>query len=348
MKEAIVHGHDNERLSVEIQESPIPVPDVTQILIRVVVSGSNPKDWKGPVRIPAQNHTNTGDDIAGIVERVGSSVLEFKPGDRVASLHKLKTPHGSYAEFALGEECSTFHLPAHVTFEEGATIPLAAMTAALGLFNSLSLPPPWCLGDASARQNAKGGVVVYGASSAVGAFAIKLLRRAKLHPIIAVAGKARAFVEALIDSSQGDVIVDYRKGDDAVVEGIRQAIRQGDKLKYAFDAVSHGQSYLNLSKVLEPGGYITTVTPGHDYKGISPRINLVQTNITTAHTVNRDFAITWFRLFYYGLQEGWLRGHPYDVIPGGLNGLQSGLEKLQSGKASAVKYVYKIGTTEGS
>lgn len=82
---------------------------------------------KGPARLPAQNNTNTGDDIAGIVSSVGSEVVDFKPGDRVASLHKLKDPHGSYAEYALGEDFSTFFLPADVSFEAAATMPLAGM-----------------------------------------------------------------------------------------------------------------------------------------------------------------------------------------------------------------------------
>lgn len=152
-------------------------------------------------------------------------------------------------------------LPENVTFEEGATIPLAAMTAAIGLFNSLALPEPWCQ-DEALREQVKGGVVVYGAASAVGSFAIKLLRKADIHPIIAVAGKGISFVEGLIDQSKGDVIIDYREGDDAIIKGIKQGIRDGESLRYAFDAVSQGTSYLNISKALEPDGALTTVTPG--------------------------------------------------------------------------------------
>ncbi|PNP45054.1 hypothetical protein TGAMA5MH_03103 [Trichoderma gamsii] len=195
---------------MQIHESQIPKPNSTQVLIKVMVSGSNPKDWKGPTPIPAQNNTNTGDDIAGIIEAVDSSVVEFGPGDRVARLHKLKTLHGSYAEYALGEEYSTIMLPENVNFEEGATIPLAAMTAAIGLFNSLALPEPWCQHEIL-REQVKGGAEVYGATSAVGSFAIKLLRKADIHPIIAVAGKGISYVEGLIERNKGDVIIDYRE-----------------------------------------------------------------------------------------------------------------------------------------
>jgi NADPH2:quinone reductase len=41
MKEAIVQTD----LSVQIVDSPIPTPNADQVLIKVAVSGCNPKDW---------------------------------------------------------------------------------------------------------------------------------------------------------------------------------------------------------------------------------------------------------------------------------------------------------------
>jgi NADPH2:quinone reductase len=70
-------------LTVEIINSPIPVPNADQVLIKVVVSGSNPKDWKVPEGFKRPH--NSGDDISGIVEKVGENVTEFKAGDRVAA-----------------------------------------------------------------------------------------------------------------------------------------------------------------------------------------------------------------------------------------------------------------------
>jgi NADPH:quinone reductase-like Zn-dependent oxidoreductase len=61
--------------------------------------------------------TNQGDDIAGVVEKVGASVTEFKPGDRVAAFHEMMTPHGSYAEYAIAWAHTTFHIPKNISFE---------------------------------------------------------------------------------------------------------------------------------------------------------------------------------------------------------------------------------------
>lgn len=61
---------------------------------------------------------NSGDDIAGYVEKVGKGVYEFKKGDRVAAFHQMVTPHGSFAEYAIAPAHTTFHLAENVSLEE--------------------------------------------------------------------------------------------------------------------------------------------------------------------------------------------------------------------------------------
>ena len=111
MKEAIVAKGPK----VTIHDVPTPKPGTHQVLIKVVYSGSNPKDWKRPEY--GQPH-NSGDDIAGIVEAVGDGVLEFKKGDRVAAFHEMMAPHGSFAEYGIAWDYTTFHLPQNTSFEE--------------------------------------------------------------------------------------------------------------------------------------------------------------------------------------------------------------------------------------
>ena len=350
MKSAHVFKKGDSGLDVQIKDIPIPKPQAGQVLIKVIVSGTNPKDWKYPILVKGIIGLNTGDDIAGYVEAVGSDVTEFKAGDRVGAFHEMRTEYGSFAEYAIAPATTTFHLPKSTSFEEAATIPLAAMTAVVGLFARLGLPESW-VGVSQARKDAlAGGVVVYGAASAVGAFAIKLLVRSKIHPIIAVAGRGIPFVEGLLDQSKGDTVIDYGKGDEQVVEGLRAAIPKGQKLMYAFDAVSEKGSYQNVCKVLDPHGHITLVLPGKKYEEIPDSVNQTLTTVGAVHGVPddlKDLGFAWFRLFSLGLNEGWFTGHPYEVVPGGLNGVQTGLENLQHGKASAIKYVYRIEETEG-
>ena len=114
MKEAIIAKGPK----VTIRDVPVPKPNADQVLIKVVCSGSNPKDWKGPQI--GEPH-NSGDDIAGIIEVAGENVTEFKKGDRVAAFHEMMAPHGSFAEYAISWAYSTFHLPKKTSFEEVGT-----------------------------------------------------------------------------------------------------------------------------------------------------------------------------------------------------------------------------------
>lgn len=47
-----------------------------------------------------------------------------------------------------------------------------------------------------------------------------------------------------------------------------------------------------------------------------------------------------------GLQEGWFTGHPYQVMSGGLGGVEEALANLKAGKVSATKFVFKIADTK--
>lgn len=78
-------------VKTKIVDAPIPELSAKQVLIKVIVSGCNPKDWKAPEYGAAYNGpdddsfmarcragVNQGDDIAGIVEDVGAEVIEFR------------------------------------------------------------------------------------------------------------------------------------------------------------------------------------------------------------------------------------------------------------------------------
>jgi hypothetical protein len=178
-----------------------------------------------------------------------------------------------------------------------------------------------------------------------------------------VAGKGIPFVEKLITPSKGDTIIDYRKGDEAVVSGIKDALKKSgaSEVQYAFDGVSEHNSFQNISKVLSKTGKITLVLPGADYSDIPKTIEQTTTMVGCVHmdvdpespkgkagikTGGKDFGYVFFRLFSRGLQEGWFTGHPYEVVEGGLGGVEKALSDLQNGKASATKYIFKIEDTK--
>jgi hypothetical protein len=109
MKEVFVSvDPSSTALQSKIIDSPIPTPGPNQVVIRNVVAGTNPKDWKYPVIMSAMakgdpakqpKPQNPGDDVAGFVHAVGEGVTEFHVGDRVAAFHEMRTPHGAFAEY---------------------------------------------------------------------------------------------------------------------------------------------------------------------------------------------------------------------------------------------------------
>ncbi len=163
----------------------------------------------------------------------------------------------------------------------------------------------------------------------------------------------------MIDRKKGDTIVDYRDGDEAVVAGIKAALKQNgaSEVKFAFDAVSEHNSSQNISQVLSrEGSKIALVLQG---KGIPDYIQQGQTLVGSVHadlgeeaktagikTGAKDFGFVFFRLFSRGLQEGWFSGHPYEVVPGGLNAVEKALSNLKAGVNSGTKYIFKIEDTQ--
>ncbi|MBV9491907.1 MAG: NAD(P)-dependent alcohol dehydrogenase [Verrucomicrobia bacterium] len=130
-------------------EEGTPQPRGQEVLVRIRAASLNYRDLvvlRGqydrnpqPGRVPLS-------DGAGEVVAVGDQVKRFKPGEAVAGcffqgwdagrfrreMHRTALGggiDGVLAEFVLFHEQGLVHLPAGYTFEEGATLPCAALTA---------------------------------------------------------------------------------------------------------------------------------------------------------------------------------------------------------------------------
>jgi NADPH2:quinone reductase len=188
-------------------------------------------------------------------------------------------------------------------------------------------------------------LVVYGAAFAVSVY-VQIAKRSDIHPLICIAGRGIPFMEMPVDKSKGGVIIDYRKSDETAVEGIEAAIPSSEKLMCAFNAISEKGSSPNICKVLSTeGGKITNVL---GFEGTVPDgVEWSWTSVGSVHKEASNFGFAWFRMFGRGLQEGWFEAHPQEVVPVGLGGIQQALTNLKEGKASAVRYVFRIADTHG-
>lgn len=220
------------------------------------------------------------------------------------------------------------------------------MTAAVGMYVRLGLPEPW----RPATEPLP--LVVYGAASSVGYYAIQLAQKSNIHPVICVAGRARDHVETAIDRSKGDTIVDYRDGDEAVVTGLKKALegQAVPPLLHALDAISEHNSYVNIGRVMAEGGKIALVLPAKDDEEAPEGIERSMTRVACVHNQSEgenDFGFLFFRYFSRGLENGWFKPQRQEIVPGGLGGVEQALKNLKDGKASGVKYVFRIAETQG-
>jgi NADPH2:quinone reductase len=131
--------------SILVGELPRPVPQKTQVLVRVKAAALNPVDTyirAGSIDMPLPLPFVVGCDLAGTVEAVGPDAKRFKPGDRVwGSNQGLLGRQGTFAEYAAVDECWLYPTPEGVSDEQAAAISLVGITAHLGLVRHANLQP---------------------------------------------------------------------------------------------------------------------------------------------------------------------------------------------------------------
>ena len=188
----------------------------------------------------------------------------------------------------------------------------------------------------------------------MGAFAIKLARQSNIHPIIAVAGASKDFVSSLLDSTKGDAVVDYRLGFLSLQAEVRSALSNcGEKyFTAALDAICVENSSAFCLSVLQPQGKLAHVLPLEDLQ-LTERKSAQLVMVNEVHggfgdkPGARDFGYIMMQAFARGLELGWLTGHPYRVLPGGLDAVPTILDNLKAGKVSGLKYVIRVRETQG-
>ena len=234
--QAIVQEKYGSAEVLELKEIERPTIGDHDVLVRVRAAGVNPADWalmngfpyiarpaplygllkpRNPVR---------GTDVAGQVEAIGSAVTRFQPGDEV-----FGSSTGSYAEFAAAAEDTLALKPANLTFEQAATVPMAATVALQAV-----------------RDHGKVGpghrVLINGASGGIGTFAVQIAKALGAE-VTAVASTRNM---DLLRSLGADHVVDYTKVD---------FTESGERYDFILDNVSN-RSLSELRHTLTPTGML--------------------------------------------------------------------------------------------
>ncbi len=184
---------------IQVGQLPDPLPRPSEVLVRVIASAVNPIDTyirSGAVAMELPTPFIPGCDFAGVVERVGTGVDRFAPGDRVwGSNQGLLGRQGTLAELAAVNQQWVYPTPDGVSDEAAAAGALVGITAHLGLVRGTHVRP----GET---------VIVNGGSGGLGQAVIQVAK-ALGALVVATAGSEEKL--ALCRSLGADAAVSYRE-----------------------------------------------------------------------------------------------------------------------------------------
>src|SRR5262250_3387458 len=188
---------------LKLQDIDMPAVGDDEVLVRVRAASVNPLDWHfmrgAPYLVRAmaglsRPKTNgLGVDLAGQVEAVGKNVTTFQPGDEVFGSYE----RGTLAEYvSLRHDAVLLEKPANLTFEQAASVPVAATTALQALRDKGRIQPGH-------------KVLVNGAAGGVGTFAVQLAKALGAE----VTGVCSTQNAEMVASIGADHVIDYTRAD---------------------------------------------------------------------------------------------------------------------------------------
>ena len=245
---AIVHRCYGPPEALEFENIERPVVADDEVLVRVQAASVNPLDWHYMRGTPyimrmdsgvgAPESPRLGVDFAGTVEAVGRNVERYRPGDPV-----FGGKFGAFAEYvAVREDRALARKPDNVTFEQAASVPIAAVTALQALRDKGRIQP---------GQK----VLINGASGGVGTFAVQIAKAYGAE----VTGVCSTRNVELVRSIGADHVVDYTRNDFTKGE---------QRYDLVLDMVGN-HPLLALKRVVTPQG-IVVIVGGKEGRWISP------------------------------------------------------------------------------
>jgi NADPH:quinone reductase-like Zn-dependent oxidoreductase len=235
--DAIVQDMYGSADVLELREIDAPVVGDDDVLIRVQAASAFIGDWHIMTGLPYLGRLAfglrrpkirvRGQDVAGLVEAVGSNVTGFQPGDEV-----FGTCDGSFAEFATARADTLAPKPANLTFEQAATVPTTGSTALQALRDR---------GKVQAGQS----VLIIGAAGGIGSFAVQIAAAFGAH----VTGVCSTTKVDLVRSIGADDVIDYTREDFA---------DSGRRFDLILD-IAGNRSVSHLRRALAPRGTLVIV-----------------------------------------------------------------------------------------
>jgi NADPH:quinone reductase-like Zn-dependent oxidoreductase len=195
---AIVRDRYGSAEVLRVRDVELPDLGDEEVLVRVRAAGLDRGAWHIMAGLPyliriagygvrRPKTAGLGSELAGVVEAVGVNVTALRPGEAV-----FGTCNASFAEYAAARPDKLARMPANLTFEQAAAVPVSAVTALQALRDR---------GHLQLGQR----VLVVGASGGVGTFAVQIAKVLGAH----VTGVCSTSKVELVRSLGADHVLDY-------------------------------------------------------------------------------------------------------------------------------------------
>jgi NADPH:quinone reductase-like Zn-dependent oxidoreductase len=221
---------------VEVNDVPTPTVARDAILVKIKSTAVNHLDLvkaSGRARqiLPIDLPWIPGHEFSGIVEQIGNDVAGYAPGDAVFGANGVG---GAFAEYLATKPALLAKKPSNLSFEEAASVPVAAQTAWLGIFTQ---------GHLEKGQT----ILIHGGAGAVGAYAVQLASHAGATVIVTASSGDEAYLNS-IGASQ---VIDYREAQ------FEKVLRE--KVDVVFDLIG-GDTQKRSFLVLKEGGHLVSAS----------------------------------------------------------------------------------------
>jgi NADPH:quinone reductase-like Zn-dependent oxidoreductase len=305
MKAAVITKFGSPRV-LKIQDWPEPFPQKGEVKVRVKAIGLNFADVMArlglypsvpkPPFIP-------GIEVSGIVTKVGENVRKWRRGDRVIAFTQL----GGYAEYAVVKQELLFPLPKRMSFEEGAAISVAYLTAYHGLLT---------LGHVHRGDK----LLIHAAAGGVGIAATQMAK----HLGAEVFATASSSEKLEIARSHGAThLINYQTED---FEEVIRKKTNGYGIDVVLDSVG-GKVFKKGWKILAPmGRYVlfgfSTVTGKRTYSKIKLIREMWAAPILFPQTLlSRNVSLSCFNLYFLAKKNEYLRNSLRLILDWQANGI---------------------------
>ncbi len=328
----------NARLKYELTDVVLPELGPNEVLIRNKAVGLNPIDWKTVdynFCMPSLPWIN-GRECAGVVEDVGSEVTFVSRGQRVwTSTYYRDRRAGCFQDLVVAHEHTVIQLPNHVSFESAASLGVGGLTAAMTIWKWFRVPMRRRrLTRASAQT--RSFVLVWGGSTITGQFAIQIAAEAG-HRVIAVASERTASKVASLGAEY--VVARDGKSLEQITTEV-QSIGQ-DGIVFGMDLVGPhtaicGIQCLSRSRHAKFAPLAVPAPPIEAPDNV--KIVNVEMKRFVLDSTSRQYGVKLTEM----VGQGRVNTPNIAVLPGGLQDIEAGLQRLKGGDMGGMKLVISM------